>query len=279
MKQFVGTQHLVPLLFYESRKIMKRIIPVLVILSLMACAAPSTPTLANSTSTSSPVPTAAPTGTPAATATSTPLEISSIPGFEDWSVNNPPAVEIQAEDGALLLILRRRVLWFMDRQGVLAYTPVEGDFKITADLYTMKRSDPSQAPGGDRTVQLGGLMARDGVSAQENYVFIVVGDDGNGLSVETKNTTNDVSEYDGPFWDSPNASLRLCRAGQTFHLYKRHIDNNEPWLLAASFERPDLPESLQVGVNIYTNSTPDIQIRYENIKIESLASPDECETD
>lgn len=43
--------------------------------------------------------------------------------------------------------------------------------------------------------------------------------------------------------------------------------------------RPDLPESLQVGISIYTDSTPDLQVRYENIKIETLASPTECETD
>lgn len=249
------------------------------ILLLVSCAAPPTATPVSTTTTSSPAPTSTSTNAPTATAMSTPLEISSIPGFEDWSVNNPSAVEVQAEGEALILILRRRVLWFMDRQGVLAYTPVEGDFRITADLYTTKRSDPSQTPGGDGTVQLGGLMARNATGSQENYVFIVIGDDGNGLSVETKNTIDDFSEYDGPSWDSPNASLRLCRAGRTFHLYKRHIDSNEPWILAASFERPDLPESLQVGVNIYTNSTPDIQIRYENISIETLASLDECEVD
>src|SRR5215211_4196915 len=87
-----------------------------------------------------------------------------IPGFEDWAVYNAPAVEIQAQDGALILTLRRRALWFMDRRGVLAYTNIEGDFKLTVDLYTMKRSDPSQPPGGDGTVQLGGIMARNGTS-------------------------------------------------------------------------------------------------------------------
>ena len=251
------------------------------VLFLVSCAAPSTPWPVNPTPTSSPAPTSVPTATqtPVATSTSAPMEISSVPGFEDWAVFNAPAVEIQAEEGALLLTLKRRALWFMDRQGVLAYTLVEGDFKITADLYAMKRSDPSQAPGGDGTVQLGGVMARDGTGGQENYVFIVLGDDGNGLSVETKNTVDDFSEYQGPPWNAASAGLRLCRMGQTFKLYKRHTESEEPWIPAASFERPDLPESLQVGVNIYTNSTPDIQIRYENITIVPLPSPGACETD
>lgn len=258
------------------------IFPMIAALFFTSCAAPvATAVPVIPTETSLPVPTSAPTDmqTPAPTGTSAPMEITSIPGFEDWSVFNAPVVEIQARDGALLLTLKRRALWFMDQQGVLAYTPVEGDFKITADLYTMKRSNPSQAPGGDGTVQLGGVMARNASGGQENYVFIVVGDDGNGLSVETKNTINDFSEYNGPPWNAASASLRLCRSGQTFQLYKRHTGSDEPWIRAASFERPDLPESLQVGINIYTNSTPDLQIRYENINISSLPSLDACETD
>jgi hypothetical protein len=167
----------------------------------------------------------------------------------------------------------------MNQRGVLAYKPVEGDFKLTADVYTAKSSAPNQPPGGDGTVQLGGIMARDGTGGQENYVFIVVGDDGNGLSVETKNTTDNASEYEGPAWDSSTAQLRICRSGQTFHLYKRHVDRDEPWVLAAAFDRPDLPASLQVGLNIYSDSTPDLQVRYENIKIEKLSDPSGCETD
>jgi len=167
----------------------------------------------------------------------------------------------------------------MDQRGILVYKPVTDDFKITADIHTAKNSDPNQPPGGDNTVQLGGLMARNGNPGRENYVFIVVGDDGNGLSIETKNTTNSLSVYNGPAWDSTDAELRLCRLGQTFNLYKRHVDTNEVWTLAATFDRPDLPDVLQVGVNIYTDSRPDLQIRYDNISIESVISEAECETD
>jgi hypothetical protein len=251
---------------------------------VVACASPSTPIAVPPTVTTS-LPTSAPTATqtPEATATiaesATPVEINNIPGFEDWAVFNEPAVDIETQDGTLLLTLNRRALWYMDQRGVLAYKDVEGDFKITADVYTMKRTDPSQAPGGDGSVQLGGLMARNGSGGQENYVFIVVGSTANALAVETKNTIDDFSEYDGPDWDTASASLRLCRFGETFHVYKRHIGAEEPWMLADTFERPDLPESLQVGINIYTDSRPDLQVRYENINIEPIASSEECETD
>lgn len=192
---------------------------------------------------------------------------------------NAPAVAVASENGAMLLTLKYRALWFMKQRGVLVYKPVDGDFIITADVYTAKRSAPDRPPGGDGTVQLGGVMARNGDGGQENYVFIVVGDDGDGLSIETKNTTDNFSEYQGPAWDASSATLRICRVGQTFHLYKRHAEANEPWMEAASFDRPDLPESLQVGVNIYSDSTPDLKVRYENISIEPASSEADCTED
>lgn len=252
-----------------------RIAQLLAVLLLAACASPATPMPATATQTPSPTPSVAPTDTPAPAS----VEISSIPGLEDWSVLNAPAVDITTDGGSLILTLKHRALWFMNQRGVLAYKLVDGDFKITAEIYTARSSDPSQPAGGDGTVQLGGIMARNGNGGQENYIFIVVGDDGDGPSVETKNTTDNFSEYEGPAWDSSNASLRICRSDQTFTLYKRHIGSTESWIQAASFDRPDLPESLQVGINIYTNSMPDLRVRYENIKIETLASPTECETD
>ena len=252
-----------------------RIFLIIQVLLLTACAAPTTAIPATATQSPPPEPTIAPTDT----LTPAPAEISDIPGFEDWSVLNGPAVDVTSEDNSLFLTLKHRALWFMNQRGVLAYKPVEGDFKITADVYTTKSSNSNQPPGGDGTVQLGGLMARNGTGGQENYVFIVVGDDGNGLSVETKNTTDSFSEYDGPAWDSANAQLRICRAGQIFHLYKRHIGSDELWALAASFERPDLPAGLQVGVNIYSDSTPDLRVRYANMQIETIASASDCEMD
>jgi hypothetical protein len=248
-----------------------------ILVLLSSCAAPPPISLPTASSTDTQKPSPVPTIKPTKTEVPTPTPI---PGFEDWSVVNPQSVDIQVEkNSSLLLTLKRHALWFMQQRGVLLYKPVGGNFKITADVYTAKSSDPSQPPGGDKTVQLGGLMARNGNSGQENYVFIVVGDDGNGLSVETKNTTQGLSKYEGPYWGSGEAELRLCRVGQTFNLYKRHVNANEPWTLATSYDRPDLPDTLQVGVNIYTDSSPDLQIRFENMKVQPVSSIAECETD
>jgi hypothetical protein len=86
------------------------------------------------------------------------------------------------------------------------------------------------------------------------------------------------SKYDGPAWDSASAELRICRFGSTFNLYKRSVATNEAWMLAGSFDRPDLPDTLQVGVNIYTDSAPDVQARVENLRIEPISLQEACET-
>jgi hypothetical protein len=247
-----------------------RLASIFSILLTSCCAAPAPqPTLASSP-TLSPAPTLISTKTiqPAAT---------TIPGFEDWTVFNPSAVDITTENKSLILTLKHRALWFMQQRGVLFYKSMSGNFRITANVYAAKNSKPSRPPGGDGSVQLGGVMARNGNGGLENYVFIVVGDDGNGLSVETKNTVDGFSEYDGPSWGAAEAELRLCRFGQSFKLYKRHIGTNESWTLAKSIERIDLPGTLQVGVNIYTDNTPDLRVRFEQLRLEPIITETECE--
>jgi hypothetical protein len=50
-------------------------------------------------------------------------------------------------------------------------------------------------------------------------------------------------------------------------MWKRAIGSNEPWTLAATYERPDLPEELMVGLNIYSDSTPDFQAVFQAFEI------------
>ncbi|HLO15189.1 MAG TPA: hypothetical protein VK206_10195 [Anaerolineales bacterium] len=257
-----------------SDSYLKTFLFIVILILLTACGSPATQAIPTETPsrTPSPLPTSKPTNTIIPTATS-------IPGFEDWSVFNARAVDIKTENGSLILTLKYHALWFMEQRGVLIYKPVNGNFKITANVLTSKNSDPTQPPGGDGSAQLGGLMVRNGNGGQENYVFIVAGDDGSGLSVETKTTQNGLSKYEGPEWNSPDAELRLCRFEPTFNLYKRHVNTNEAWTLAKTFDRPDLPETLQVGVNIYTDSEPDLQIRYDNITVQPIVSESDCRTD
>jgi hypothetical protein len=112
----------------------------------------------------------------------------------------------------------------------------------------------------------------------ENYTFIVVGRDENDVSVETKSTTNSVSDYEGPSWPSADAELRLCRLGSTFHFYKRAVGASS-WELAKSYERPDLPAELQVGPNAYTAISPDLVVSFDEVIFRDVTDEASCTAD
>jgi len=230
-------------------------------------------------------PTVAPVAPPVATGGATPSTRigspavspgqSALAGFEGWSVIKPFSVDIGVDRGLLVMTLTHQALWFNADRGVLFSRLVDGDFRITATVRAAKTSDPAASPGGDGTVQLGGLMARADRSP-EDYVFIVVGDDGDGPSVETKSTDDNVSVYDGPLWPSGAADLRLCRVGSAFTLYKRLPASSDAWSIATTYDRPDLPDTLQVGANIYSGSTPDLTVRYEDLAIDRIVTTLDC---
>jgi len=252
---------------------------VLLAVLLASCAQGAAPTgrPAPTESDSSPVASASGLTSPA---TRTPSPTGSapdgIPGFEGWTTLNPASVQASAEDGPLVLRLTRRALWFQAQRGVLVWKPVDGDFRLAATVSVERTADPSAPLDEGGTVRLGGLMARaDGV--RENYVFVVVGADANGLSVETKSTRNNDSRFDGPAWPAAAADLRLCRSGSTFTMLKRPAGSSDPWAVAATIDRPDLPSMLQVGANLYTDGPPDVTARYQGLVVEPLPASGRCD--
>ena len=217
-------------------------------------------------------PTAAP---PVGTSTAAPQQ-TPIPGFEDWQLINPQAVHVSVDGGTLVMDLVGSVIWFNADKGVLFYRDVTGDFRASATVRTSRASDPSAAPGQDGTVQLAGLMARTEVPA-ENSVFIVSGSIGNSTGLETKTTESSRSVYiQRGLPTGGDAELRLCRIGSTFLLWWRHVDSNEDWTHMSTLDRKDMPPTLQVGANLYTDGVPDIAARFENLRIEPIPGGAGC---
>ncbi len=251
---------------------------VVVAASMVGCEKPGAAPLSH-------FPTIAPVSPPGASSVATPSGGSGLPGaspapsplagFDGWSVIKPFSVDIGLDKGSLVMTLTHQALWFNADRGVLFSRLVDGDFRITATVRAAKTSTPAAPAGGDGTVQLGGLMARAD-RTPEDYVFIVVGDDGDGPSIETKSTDDSVSTYDGPLWTSTAADLRLCRVDSEFTLYKRLPGSSDAWTTAVRYDRPDLPATLQVGANIYSGSTPDLTVRYENLVIEQVSTTLDC---
>jgi hypothetical protein len=207
-----------------------------------------------------------------------------VPGFEDWETINPQAVHIALQPApsgddappVLAMELTGSVLWFNTERGVLFGRDVTGDFRATATVRTAKTSDPATPPGGDGSVQLAGLMAH-ATGPIENYVFIVLGSIGASTGIETKTTTGGHSIWvqRGPVANGA-ADLRLCRAGKVFTLAWREPGSSGAWTLQSTFERADLPETLNVGPNIYTDGRPDLTARFEHLSIEQLAVGEDC---
>src|ERR1700687_1484844 len=194
-----------------------------------------------------------------------------------WTVLHPEAVAIAVANSALTLRLTGPAFWFNASEGLLLSKPVTGNFKITATVHARRASAPTMPP--DPPVHLGGLMARNPTAGSENYVFIVLGHDPSSVAIETKNTTNSSSQYSGVAWPSGDAQLRLCRVDASFQLLKR-TSGAPTWALAATFARPDLPATLQVGPNIYSSaSTPDVQVSFDEAIFASVGAAADCSTD
>jgi len=213
--------------------------------------------------------------TPVPTSTVAP-GLTPVPGFADWQLINPQAVHLSVDGGVLVMDLVGSVIWFNADKGVLFYRDVTGDFRATATVRTAKASDPSKPPGQDGTVQLAGLMARTEVPA-ENSVFIVSGSIGSSTGLETKTTESSRSIYiQRGLPTGGDAELRLCRLGSTFLLWWRHVDSNEDWTHMSTLDRTDMPPTLQVGANIYTDGVPDFVARFEDLTIEPIPEGGGC---
>jgi len=107
---------------------------------------------------------------------------------------------------------------------------------------------------------------------------VVVGFDENDLSVETKTTVDGRSTYVGPSWGSGDAELRICRVGATFATYKRPVGSST-WQEAERWERLDLPEVLQVGLNAYAiggADGTDLTVTFEGATFAPAATLADC---
>lgn len=199
--------------------------------------------------------------------------------LDSWDLFNASAIGVsENSDTRLNLTMAQNALWFEGNQGGLVYQNVSGNFTISATVLVRKTSDENA--NVDCNVCLGGLMARspDNTSG-EDYVHIVSGNTPQGLGYETKNTNNSASPFEPIADDLTDHELRICREGSTFRLYQRAIGAST-WNIAATYDRPDLPPTLQVGLNIYTavsGATADLRVVYENVTLTTFSGAPGCQ--
>ena len=203
---------------------------------------------------------------------------------DGWTLFNESLFEVAEANGRLHIIPQQKVTWYKAKNGPFIYTLIEGDFTLTARVLTRQTDQPEQFPNDqDRRYEYAGIMMRNPASDSsglENYLFAVVGFHRRNLAVETKSTTNDVSEMvQDKAWQSGDAELRICRVGQDFYLFKRHLGDSE-WTLQQSFERPDIGETVQAGLISYAqNESPDLDAAFEYVSFQRISHPADCIAD
>ena len=191
----------------------------------------------------------------------------------EWLWRQRERVELEPRADGFSMAATHESLWFLNAQGPMVYRHLVGDGTFSAVVKTHKRSDPTQAP--DMEWQFAGLMLRDPASdawmGLENYVFNVIGFCCGELQIETKSTREGGSEIGGLRWDSGNAELAIQRSGARFTLRARRAASDDAWREVASYDRPDLPTRLQVGLILYAHSEGrgrhDLQAFFEQITI------------
>lgn len=149
----------------------------------------------------------------------------------------------------------------IDRTGNLTFVEVIGDFDVCMEAQAFDGT-LSTPPTADGTAKIVALMAHDPTRpvGHRNFVHIGMGrapnrDAGAGVVIEHKTHVESVSTWNTIVHPSPSDCrcwLRIARVGSRFFMY--YGTDGVTWTLAATFDRPDLPQLLEVGFTLYAES-------------------------
>ena len=202
-------------------------------------------------------------------------ESSSIPGFDGWQTLDPKAVDIGETITGFAMTLTKKAEWSGASRGVLFFTTMDGDFRLSGTIRASRTSDSSQDPGGDGTTQLAGLMARREGST-ESWVLLEVGGGPTGLVIGTESTTDGSGHLTTSTWEDNEADLKLCRSGSTISFWQRAADSDDDWTEIGHVERKDLGGTVQVGTTLSANATPDLTALVDNLTLEPMDPGEAC---
>ncbi|MCA9177869.1 MAG: hypothetical protein KDB14_25555 [Planctomycetales bacterium] len=194
---------------------------------------------------------------------------------EGWNADQLEAWDIDGTQPGRMTMIPHTAVWYQDWRGPMVFKELTGDFVVTSEVHIGDRddvgdSDPDDVPD-DAQFSLGGVMIRtpraitspadwspgsgadDGTNNGENYVFLSMGhaDDGAQFSLEVKTTRNSNSQLELTPLGSDTATIQLARIGNTvLALYRLP---GQDWVVHRRYDRPDMPETLQVGLVTYTD--------------------------
>ncbi|MEO1523427.1 MAG: hypothetical protein AAFU78_21995 [Cyanobacteria bacterium J06633_2] len=163
----------------------------------------------------------------------------------------------RVEDG-MLVLQPRSSGWFEDNTAGHLYQEVTGDFVVTTRL----RVEGTQSSVPQRSFSLAGLFIREPRNFtaatwepnQENWLFFSVGTafPAGQPQFEIKSTYDSLSTLKISEAQEGWMRLRVARSGELFTLLYQAEGSGE-WTVLDQFIRPDLPETLNVGLTAYAD--------------------------
>jgi hypothetical protein len=176
---------------------------------------------------------------------------------EGWGANQLQVQDINTTRPGHMIMIPSTSTWYNDYRGELTFKEVTGDFVATADVEVTNRAGTG-APNSQ--FSLGGIMVRAPrqITPQtwrpggENYVFLSIGaaDHPGMFQFEVKTTLNSNSVLDLTPAPGGHATIQWARLGSVF-IALRNIGGT--WSVHRRYYRPDMPETLQVGMTVYTD--------------------------
>lgn len=167
--------------------------------------------------------------------------------------------------------------WYQDFHGAFLQREVSGDFRVVTAVTVSSQANPGQAPA--RQYTSAGLMIRDPGSeaGNENWVVMNLGFQDTALATESKNTDDSVSVLTlRPTGGVRSAELSICRVGSTVRVFRRLL-GSPSWELDNSYERPDLPQTLQVGLMANAWEAPaDLLAEFDFVRFDRIGGPEDC---
>ena len=183
----------------------------------------------------------------------------SLQGWQELQVEGwVPKWETPKVENGSLVLQPKSSGWFEDNQAGHLYREVTGDFIVTTRI----RVEGTQESLPQRSFSLAGLFIREPrtftrtnwTPKNENWLFFSVGTafPVGSLQFEMKSTYNSLSTL--KIADAPEGwmRLRVARSGELFTLLYQAENSNE-WKVIEQFIRPDLPETLNVGLTAYAD--------------------------
>ncbi|MCA8969216.1 MAG: hypothetical protein KDC95_05510 [Planctomycetes bacterium] len=177
-----------------------------------------------------------------------------------WRIHNPHLVSASVSGGELHMRPTQSgppVTWYADGEGPMLYKLVSGDFDLSVRVRSYDPAQPTLPP--PISYRMGGITIRDPGSqpGRRNWLHIAVGGGTSQvpITVEDKTTVDSNSTLRLTPLQAARADIRAVRHGAFVDFYVRE-PNATAWRLLRSNHRPDLPATLQVGLNVFSWTSP-----------------------